>query len=459
MNTAIHSTSNRDREPGRAPLWSRRSLVHSSCAAALLAPWARLAGAALAGGGGAPPGAGAAPGPGGQSPGLGGAGDEIVLGTSAAFTGPSRGLGNELYRGAMAYFRQVNDSGGINGRPIALKLYDDGYQPDPCVQNTLKLMREDDVFLLFGYVGTPTVTRVLPMLKKFQEQQIYMFFPFTGAQPQREPPYGDFAFNLRASYRQETAGLVENFLATGRRRIAVFYQADAYGRSGWAGVRAALENHGETIAGEATYQRGARFTGTMRAQVEILQQAAPDAVICVGAYAACAAFARDAIDLGLRVPIANLSFVGSENLVNLLSEGQDDPETYTRWLVNSQVVPSYEDESVPAVREYRELMARHDPQIPDRFLEDPYDPLPQSFVSLEGFVNAKLLCEIFRRFDGQPNRAGLEDAVFSIRDFDLGIGEQVSFGPDRRQGLQRVYYTVVEDGRFVPLTDWNALPA
>ena len=458
MDTATHSAPGGGRQPGRAPLWSRRTLVHSGCAAALLAPWARFAGAALAAVDGPSPGAGVTPAPTGQSPGLGADG-EIVLGTSAAFTGPSRGLGNELYRGAMAYFRQVNDSGGINGRRVTLKLYDDGYQPDPCVQNTLKLMLEDEVFLLFGYVGTPTVTRVLPMLKKFQEQQIYMFFPFTGAQPQREPPYGDFAFNLRASYRQETAGLVENFLATGRRRIAVFYQADAYGRSGWAGVRAALENHGETIAGEATYQRGARFTGTMRAQVEILQRAAPDAVICVGAYAACAAFARDAIDLGLQVPIANLSFVGSENLVNLLSEGRDDPETYTRWLVNSQVVPSYEDESVPAVREYRELMTRHDPQIPDEFLDNPYNPLPQSFVSLEGFVNAKLMCEIFRRFGGAPTRAGLEDAVFSIREFDLGIGEQVSFGPDRRQGLQRVYYTVVEDGRFVPLTDWNALPA
>ena len=459
MDTATHSRSATDRGTGGEQLWSRRTLVHSSCAAALLAPWARLAHAALAAGQGVSSGAAGAANSGRQAPAPGSNGGEIVLGTSAAFTGPSRGLGNELYRGAMAYFREVNESGGINGRGITLKLYDDGYQPDPCVQNTLKLMLEDDVFLLFGYVGTPTVTRVLPMLKKFQEEQIYMFFPFTGAQPQREPPYGDFAFNLRASYRQETAGLVENFLATGRRRIAVFYQADAYGRSGWAGVRAALENHGETIAGEATYQRGSRFTGTMRAQVEILQRAAPDAVICVGAYAACAAFARDAIDLGLRVPIANLSFVGSENLVNLLSEGRDDPETYTRWLVNSQVVPSYEDESVPAVREYRELMARHNPQIPERFLDDPYNPLPQSFVSLEGFVNAKLMCEIFRRFDGEPTRAGLEDAVFSIRDFDLGIGEQVSFGPDRRQGLQRVYYTVVEDGRFVPLTDWNALPA
>ena len=127
--------------------------------------------------------------------------DEIVLGMSAAFSGPSRGLGSELYRGARAYFNHVNDNGGVGGRMVVLKLYDDGYQPDPCVRNTMKLMLEDRVFLLFGYVGTPTVTRVLPILKKFQDEQVYLFFPFTGAQPQREPPYGDFAFNLRASYR------------------------------------------------------------------------------------------------------------------------------------------------------------------------------------------------------------------------------------------------------------------
>ena len=143
--------------------------------------------------------------------------------------------------------------------------------------------------------------------------------------------------------------------------------------------------------------------------------------------------------------------------MNLLHEGRDDPETYTRWLVNSQVVPSYEDGSVPAVGEYRELMARHDPRIPAEFADDEYRPLPQSFVSLEGFLNAKLMCEILGRFDGEPRRTGLEEAVFSIRDFDLGIGERVSFGPDRRQGLQRVYYTVVEGGRFVPLRDWNSL--
>ncbi|MBC9866286.1 MAG: ABC transporter substrate-binding protein [Opitutae bacterium] len=382
-------------------------------------------------------------------------GDEITLGVSAAFSGPSRGLGRELYRGAKAYFDHVNEN-SLLGHRITLKLYDDGYQPDPCVRNTMKLMLEDRVFLLFGYVGTPTVTRVLPLLKKFQNERVYLFFPFTGAQPQREPPYGEFAFNLRASYRQETSGLVENFVRVGRKRIAVFYQADAYGRSGWAGVRAALGEHGGQFVGEATYRRGQRFTSSMRAQVEILKATSPDAVICIGSYAACAAFARDAVDLDLRVPIANLSFVGSENLLQLLTQDREDPDSYTRLLVNSQVVPSYEDLSIPAVREYRQLMARYDPQVPADLAQEPYQPFPQSFVSLEGFLNAKLMTEILRRLGEDRGRAKLEEAVFSVQDFDLGIGEMVSFGPNRRQGLQTVYYTIVRDGRFVTLDDWES---
>ena len=107
--------------------------------------------------------------------------DEIVLGVSAAFSGPSRGLGTELYRGAMAYFSYVNDNGGVNGRPIVLKLYDDGYQPDACVANTLRLIQEDNVLLLFGYVGTPTVTRVLPLLKRFREQQVLPLLSLHGS--------------------------------------------------------------------------------------------------------------------------------------------------------------------------------------------------------------------------------------------------------------------------------------
>ena len=381
--------------------------------------------------------------------------DEIVLGMSAAFSGPSRGLGNELYRGASACFEQVNADGGVDGRRIVLRTCDDGYQPDRCVKNTAALMADEQVFALFGYVGTPTVARVLPLLQAHQDEHLYLFFPFSGAQPQRDPPYGEFAFNLRPSYRAETAGLVDNLLDVGCERIVVFYQDDDYGRSGSAGVREALRRRGEQLAGEASYRRGDPFMLSMSPQVETLKAADPDAVICVGSYAACAALLRDAVDGGLHVPIANLSFVGSENLLQLIAERRDDVERYTDLLVHSQVVPSYEDDAIDVVREYRQLVEKHDPQPPAHLQTDGYEPFTHSFAALEGFLNAKLMVEILRRLEGEPSREGLERAVFTLQDLDLGVGERASFSPDRRQGLLRVYYTVVQDGRFVPLKDWR----
>ena len=193
----------------------------------------------------------------------------------------------------------------------------------------------------------------------------------------------------------------------------------------------------------------------MRRQVEILKAAKPEAIICIGAYAACAAFLRDAVDLGLRVPIANLSFVGSENLLKLITESQENSGRYAELLVNSQVVPSYEDVSIPAVRQYRDLMERYSPQPPPELLKEAYTPFSHSFVSLEGFLDAKLMVEILRRLGDNPGRDKLENAVFSVKDFDLGIGEPVNFSMNRRQGLDRVYYTVVDGGRFVPLHDWK----
>ena len=113
---------------------------------------------------------------------------DIVIGMSAGFKGPTGGLGSELYRGSMAYIEHINKSGGINGRKIKIIAYDDGYNPAPAIENTIRLIEQDNVFLLFDYLGTPTVTRVLPLLKSYSDKNIYLFFPFTGAQPHRQYP-------------------------------------------------------------------------------------------------------------------------------------------------------------------------------------------------------------------------------------------------------------------------------
>lgn len=382
--------------------------------------------------------------------------EELVLGMSAAFKGPTRGLGIELYRGAMVYFEYINKNGGIHGRKVVIKAYDDGYNPIPTIKNTIKLVEEDRVFTLFNYVGTPTVTRILPILKSYSNRNIYLFFPFTGALPHRKPPYDEYVFNLRASYEQETGGLVENFIKIGRKNIGIFYQADAYGRSGWDGVRKTLAKYGSKIVAEATYKRGAKYTDSFKKQVEILKNAGADAVISVGAYAACAGFIRDARDMGWDVPIANVSFVGSEFMINLLIEEEKKTgKKYTYNLINSQVVPSYEDTTLPAVRQYRKLMDRYNPMPPQELIEPDYKPLKYSFVSFEGFLNAKVIVEVLKRIGKEPKRQNIKKIVEKIKNLDIGIDEKISFSSKKHQALDKVYYTTYKNGKFVPIKDWS----
>ena len=382
--------------------------------------------------------------------------EDIVIGMSAAFAGPSRGLGIELYRGSMVYLEAINRRGRINGNKMVIRAYDDEYDPTQALRNTIKLIENDDVFLLMNYVGTPTVTRVLPLLKYYQEKHLYLFFPFSGAEPQRQPPYFDFVFNLRASYKDETEGLVKHFVGLGRRKIAIFYQADAYGRSGWEGVKNALARYGIRINGEATYRRGTEFSVSMKQQVDILKAAAPDAIVSIGSYAACAALIRDARESAWTVPIANVSFVGSEAMAALLlRSGRAKSVDYTNDLINSQVVPSYEDMSLPAVREYRQQMDEYGAGVPHPGGQSDYEPLRYGFVSFEGFLNAKLLVEVLRNMGPAPTKSSIKQTVESLRNIDLGIGSSISFGPDKHQGSDRVYYTTLEGGKFVPLTNWD----
>ena len=232
---------------------------------------------------------------------------DVKIGMSAAFKGSSAGLGIELYRGALAYYSEINQRGGIHGRSISVVALDDGYEPTPCIKNTIDLVEREQVFFLSNYVGTPTLTRALPVIKRYAEQQVVLVGNFTGAQPQREAPYVEHVFNVRASYRQEMAALVDRFWQLGARNIGVYSQADAYGRSGTDGVSRALALRGAKVAAETTYQRGAKFDDDVAPAVNALRRTGVDAVLCTGAYQGCGAFVRAARDAGWNVPISNVS--------------------------------------------------------------------------------------------------------------------------------------------------------
>jgi len=386
-----------------------------------------------------------------------GSAGEIRIGMSAAFRGSAAGLGTELYRGAQAYYSDVNARGGIFGRSITVAALDDSYSPEPCIRNTIQLLERDKVFFLSNYVGTPTLTRALPVIKQYADQHVVLVGNFTGAQPQREAPYVDQVFNVRASYRQEMAALVERFWQAGARRFGVYYQIDAYGRSGTDGVARALAVRNAKIVAEATYVRGAAFDEDMATAVKALRDAGSDVVLCTGAYQGCAAFVRSARDAGFTVPISNVSFVGSEAMLALLvKHGRAKGRDYTRALVNSQVVPSYDDVSLAGVAEYRSLMDKYNPSVPDGVRDPAYAPQKYSFVSLEGYVNARVIVEGLRRAGANASRQAFRQALESLRGLDLGIGAPLTFTAERHQGLDSVYFTRVEGDHWVPIADWSA---
>jgi ABC-type branched-subunit amino acid transport system substrate-binding protein len=382
---------------------------------------------------------------------------EIRIGMSAAFRGASAGLGTEFYRGAQAYYSEINGRGGLFGRPLTVVALDDGYNPEPCIRNTIQLIDREKVFFLSNYVGTPTLTRALPVIKQYADQHVVLVGNFTGAQPQREAPYVDQVFNVRASYRQEMMALVERFWQAGARRFGVYYQIDAYGRSGTDGVARGLALRNSKITAEATYFRHAKFEEDMTIAVKALREAGCDVVLCTGAYQGCGAFVRSARDAGWTVPISNVSFVGSDAMLSLLvKHGRAKGRDYTRALINSQVVPSYDDTGLPGVVEYRALMDKHNPQMPEAIRDATYAPQKYSFISLEGYVNARVIVEALRRAGANATRQSFRQALESLRGLDVGIGAPVTFTPERHQGLDSVYFTRVDGERWVPVADWSA---
>jgi branched-chain amino acid transport system substrate-binding protein len=360
----------------------------------------------------------------------------IVIGVSNAQSGPASILGQTLLLGSKAYFDLVNQHGGIHGRKIAIILKDDKYEPDPAVLNTNELIEQDNVFFLFDYVGTPTLTRVLPLLQYYGKKGIVNVAPFSGADPQRTPPYDQFVFNIRASYREETRALVDYLYHQGYRRIGFLGQADASGTTFEIGVNAALEEYGLKIVSSVAYSRDQDTEAPMTAQVNLLRAAGAEAVIAVGVSGPCAAFVRDARRSGWNIPIANVSFAGATVMLEKLSQmSQQLGVDLTVNLINSQVVPSIDDNRYPLVAAYR---AHNSPER-------------RPGVALEGWLNAVVVTEALRRTGPNPSRQDFIHAMESLHNFDPGLGVKLEFSSTNHQGLHKVWLNQTIHGRWHPV--------
>lgn len=325
----------------------------------------------------------------------------LVLGQSAAFSGPAAQLGIQMNQGGKIFFDALNASGGVNGQHVELRTLDDGYEPDRCKANTEKLIK-DDVFALFGYVGTPTCLAALPLVN---EAKIPFFGPFTGAEALRDP-FSKSVFHLRASYYDETGLIVKQLTTLDLKKIAVFYQNDSYGKAGLEGVKRALKALNLEPVALGTVERN---TVDVAKSVQDIVAAKPDAVVQISAYKSCAAFIREARKAGYGGTFYNVSFVGTQALADELGkEG--------RGVMISQVMPFPFSTTTPISREYLDAVRKAGG-----------DARP-NYSSMEGYLAAKVLAEGLKRAGRNPSREALVSALESIQNANFG-GFHVNFGP------------------------------
>ena len=356
------------------------------------------------------------------------AADKIVLGQAAVFEGPASALGLGMRDGLMAAFAEANKA-GVHGRKLELLTQDDGYEPNKSIDATKALIAKD-VFALVGPVGTPTSMAAHPIAK---EAGVPFIGPFTGAEGLREP-YLPHVVNVRASYFQETEVWIERLTKDkGFSKIAIFYQDDAFGRAGLAGVKKAMDARKMSLVAEGTFERN---TVNVRGALLEIRKAQPEAVVMVGPYKPCAEFIKLCRQVKFEPTFMNISFVGSDALAAEL--GAAGAGVYV-----TQVMPLPDDASIPVVKAYHGALAMLGA-----------DKKP-GFVSLEGYLVGRTVIAALEKAGKEPTRQAVMAALTSGT-YDFG-GFKMSFGPNDNRGSDDVYLTVIgADGKFKSVSSLTA---
>src|SRR6201994_1583591 len=177
---------------------------------------------------------------------------EIKIGNIEAYSGPASAYGM-IGKTEEAFFKIINDAGGVNGRKINFITYDDAYSPPKTVEQTRKLIESDEVFLIFNALGTPTQSAV----QKYQNtKKVPQLFLATGASKWNDPKDFPWTMGFQPSYRVE-ARIFAKYILKNKpdAKIAVFYQNDDFGKDYVAGLKDILgSNASKLIVAEESYE-------------------------------------------------------------------------------------------------------------------------------------------------------------------------------------------------------------
>ena len=347
----------------------------------------------------------------------------LIIGCSAALSGPLAGLGQGIQQGVNAAFAEVNEQGGINGRPLHYSLIDDAYQPESSLSNVKQLLSNSKVLALMGCMGTPNNTAFTPLI---ETSDIVHLGPLTGAASLRKPSIKN-VFHVRASYTDEVKRLVDNLVSMNLRDLTIAYLDNGFGKELQQVGLSTLSAKGlKPVAQVAVATDGKNVNSA----VSDILASKPSAVLLFTAGNVSATLTAAARKASPDLPIAGLSVTYTAAAIAQLGDTASG-------IAITMIMPDAMAAKHLIVRRYQKAMRT-------------LNQTDFNTSSLEGYVNAQLMIEGLRKAGPNPSRSKIRDAIGDIRNLDLG-GFRVDYSaPSTRVGSEYVDLGILsKHGRFL----------
>jgi branched-chain amino acid transport system substrate-binding protein len=278
---------------------------------------------------------------------------EIRIGNTNPYSGPASAYGT-IGKAIAAYFKMVNDQGGINGRKVNFISYDDGYSPPRTVEMARKLVEQDQVLFVFQTLGTPSNTAIHKYMNMRKVPQMHVA---TGATKWNDPKNHPWTMGWQPNYQTEAQIYARHILQTKPdAKIAVLYQNDDYGKDYLKGFKDGLGDKAKLIVAEASYEVS---EPTIDSQIVQLQSSGANVFFNITTPKFAAQAIRKAYDIGWK-PVHYLNNVsnsvgsvltpaGLEKSVGVISSAYLKDATDPRWAND------------PAITQWRDFMKKYYP--------------------------------------------------------------------------------------------------
>ena len=328
---------------------------------------------------------------------------EIKIGQTMPYSGPASAYGT-IGKVEAAYFKKVNDEGGINGRKINFISLDDAYSPTKTVEMVRRLVEQDEVLLVFGPLGTPSNTAIH---KYMNEKKVPQLFVTTGATKWNDPQNFPWTMGYQPNYQAEATIYARHILQTKpNAKIGVLYQNDDYGKDYLKGLKDGLgDKAARMIVAEVSYEV---TDPTIDSQIVQLQASGADVLINITTPKFAAQAIRKTYDIGWK-PVQYLNSISSsvgavlqpagvEKSIGLISSNYGKDPTDPQW------------DNDPAMIEWRAFMKKYYPE----------GNQADSFNTF-GYGAARTLVQVLKQCGDNLTHDNVMKQAANLKDFDTGI--------------------------------------